>query len=771
MAKKIEDFGEKIEGARKDLYSIKKGAVKLTDDILLGWSELERNEYICKDLVWNKPNYQKLYKDEGYEREALYFMKCVRDALPTKPVRNNETYQRGYVNFVSDIKDWIKDVKTAKDIEPFCENFLQKYMDNYDTHYPTPSQDTYGCMNRKLANTMYSNPRAMEFDMKKKQFLFSDEEKLMDKHIMIIAAPKDYHHTRVNTRKENYVSIYLYTSSMGSYLSVPCKIPEGVDKNDFMDKFDTNCADCETDKYFVISRKCEMLYSGIDSKEEAERLALEYAQKAEGVMIQKQPEQPKKASKDKLLPPQLEHIERIGTEHRERNKDIDTDDILECFKLRGGQFGEWLNEKDKQANMNMSFDAFRDLAVALDIPYEDISLKRSSQEKAASLAIAYGARGHSRALAHYEPVQNVINLTKMKGAGSLAHEWGHALDSFVMKELDFFPSMTAKKSQKYMASHCYSPENPFNEVVRAMQMKETENGQTATDYYLEARKTDDCYASTDNGYWRSNCEMFARAFACYVHDKLEEKGIRSDYLCGHSEATVCPRGEEREAINAAIDNLITDLKQRGLLHHKVHDIEAEAVKAPAAPMFSHDDTPYNLDDFGEQLSLFDLFDMEEETLPSKTEVETAPVAAEMPVPTSEDKFDLTQIDFQLAFSGVESAPEVGAIARFSVTAELNEAQTDSLIERADITGFAGEGANTEAYFRDKEIYLDVYADGDMELVLAIDKGFEFNIQLSEDEHNIAKGLIETEFGVPVEDRMSELQEEVHQRYEKEMKDY
>ena len=31
-------------------------------------------------------------------------------------------------------------------------------------------------------------------------------------------------------------------------------------------------------------------------------------------------------------------------------------------------------------------------------------------------------------MAHYEPARNVINLTRLKGAGSLAHEWGHALD-------------------------------------------------------------------------------------------------------------------------------------------------------------------------------------------------------------------------------------------------------------------------------------------------------------------------------------------------------
>lgn len=51
-----------------------------------------------------------------------------------------------------------------------------------------------------------------------------------------------------------------------------------------------------------------------------------------------------------------------------------------------------------------------------------------------NLAIAFGARGSGGALAHYEPARNVINLTKMKGAGCLAHEWGHALDNKIGRE-------------------------------------------------------------------------------------------------------------------------------------------------------------------------------------------------------------------------------------------------------------------------------------------------------------------------------------------------
>src|SRR3546814_18278383 len=45
-----------------------------------------------------------------------------------------------------------------------------------------------------------------------------------------------------------------------------------------------------------------------------------------------------------------------------------------------------------------------------------------------SLAVAFGSRGSGKAAAHYEPGRRVVNVTRMSGAGSLAHEFAHALD-------------------------------------------------------------------------------------------------------------------------------------------------------------------------------------------------------------------------------------------------------------------------------------------------------------------------------------------------------
>ena len=76
-----------------------------------------------------------------------------------------------------------------------------------------------------------------------------------------------------------------------------------------------------------------------------------------------------------------------------------------------------------------AYDGLLDLADVMGIPPKAISLN-------GELALAFGARGQglSGARAHYERDKVVINLTKMNGAGSLAHEWFHALDHYLGRQ-------------------------------------------------------------------------------------------------------------------------------------------------------------------------------------------------------------------------------------------------------------------------------------------------------------------------------------------------
>lgn len=114
---------------------------------------------------------------------------------------------------------------------------------------------------------------------------------------------------------------------------------------------------------------------------------------------------------------------RTGVERR--TGDARDSDFMEVFGFRGVEFGNWNNQQERQLLLNDAYDGLLDLAEVMGVPPRAISLN-------GELALAFGARGHglSGARAHYELDKVVINLTKMNGAGSLAHEWFHALDHY-----------------------------------------------------------------------------------------------------------------------------------------------------------------------------------------------------------------------------------------------------------------------------------------------------------------------------------------------------
>lgn len=123
----------------------------------------------------------------------------------------------------------------------------------------------------------------------------------------------------------------------------------------------------------------------------------------------------------------LTDVKRTGQERRKG--DISPRDFQKAFGFRGGEFGKWNSGRDGQVSLNHAYDALHDLADVLGLPKAAVALN-------GDLAIAFGARGtggKNAARAHYEPAKRVINLTKMKGAGTLAHEWAHALDHYIAK--------------------------------------------------------------------------------------------------------------------------------------------------------------------------------------------------------------------------------------------------------------------------------------------------------------------------------------------------
>lgn len=120
--------------------------------------------------------------------------------------------------------------------------------------------------------------------------------------------------------------------------------------------------------------------------------------------------------------PHLENLHRIGPDYR-GGRDVTPSEFMQTFNFRGVEFGNWLPDQERREVLNQSYDALRDLADVLGVDPTFISLE-------GNLSAAFGSRGVKSAAAHYEPTYMVFNLTRLNGAGSLAHEWFHAFDNF-----------------------------------------------------------------------------------------------------------------------------------------------------------------------------------------------------------------------------------------------------------------------------------------------------------------------------------------------------
>jgi hypothetical protein len=186
------------------------------------------------------------------------------------------------------------------------------------------------------------------------------------------------------------------------------------------------------------------------------------------------------------FPDEVEHlanVERTGKSRR--TGDVSPEDFQTAFGFRGGEFGNWNVGREGQEALNHAYDALHDLADLLGVPPKAVSLN-------GELAIAFGARGtggKGAGKAHYETDKRVINLTKIKGAGSLAHEWFHALDHYVGKlagklDTDKDPAFA---SHGLHTKHTARPElaDAFKRVMDTITHKETEKAIEST---FEAHK-------------------------------------------------------------------------------------------------------------------------------------------------------------------------------------------------------------------------------------------------------------------------------------------
>lgn len=201
-----------------------------------------------------------------------------------------------------------------------------------------------------------------------------------------------------------------------------------------------------------------------------------------------------------------------------KEDDVNLQNILEAYQLKGFEFGNWLSNDDRFDRVIAAESSLRDLASILG------TKKLGIQHQ---IGLAFGARGVGGALAHYEPGANMINLTKEKGFGSLAHEYAHALDYNIGSFIDQHKNYAALSGGR----------------STAIQLTNNTGGQFRwyVNTIVDAIKVSESYAKMKaskgkDDYWFRRTEIWARFFEQYICWKLKQRKLNNTFLCKRWEA-------------------------------------------------------------------------------------------------------------------------------------------------------------------------------------------------------------------------------------------
>lgn len=307
----------------------------------------------------------------------------------------------------------------------------------------------------------------------------------------------------------------------------------------------------------------------------------------------------------------LNGLKRKGPAYLKPGQHVSKEQLLQTFGFKEFSFDRGISRKERQLHLDMAYEGFMDMAQALEINPNDISLNgKLSVEFKNPLRI--GSR-ISPACTSY--TRGLIGLNRTDGAGCFAHEWAHAIDS----QLSFFlcfskghlTSKAINEGKDCSAADIKIPE-AMPELVRLMKncparaetntelfrnkmsypskartLKQNESGNAVSDsnFYIEARRLDRLRLvlknndinkkvsnkivgnSEMNEYYASIEEMFARSFESYIESKLSTMGIQSQYVSLiYPAKELYPYGDEKEKIDAAFNELFKELKDIGFLH-------------------------------------------------------------------------------------------------------------------------------------------------------------------------------------------------------------
>lgn len=188
-----------------------------------------------------------------------------------------------------------------------------------------------------------------------------------------------------------------------------------------------------------------------------------------------------------------------------------------------------------------------------------------------ALSVSFGARGVSSAVAHYESMDMVINITRYErnprrskvsdfiasgGIGAFAHEYAHFIDYYIGQYYELKAGSIALTEGRSLN----------RKVINVKGMRGiVENILQAAFWKVPNSKESDFYkrieATSDNDYYYRRNEIFARLFEQYIAHKLQKNGIYNKFLSEtkyHKSIYMTP--PELKKVIPMFDSLVTKIR-------------------------------------------------------------------------------------------------------------------------------------------------------------------------------------------------------------------
>ena len=570
--KKLEDFGEKVLGAKKYRY----------DNYVRSLSNDDK-DIVKKPLsqTFPEPGYEKLIENGTVTQEVVCLMKAARGYLRDhKPTLKESWGYDAWVENVRGVMKFFKIMLHDQTDSRFIE--IQKYLEN---DAPEIDDATFTRIVRLLRsyaflslneNQLASLPEINEEDGINK---ITDETLTQEERVMFICIEiltsvfgddnTDYIKGRIipNARllfaldfpvsgyntlrgwrvlegkkwddEHNYISTYgayqkdefveTYSDYAGAVEFIKKQLDAIIDGIKNKEKkpraivieayFDHEAGTAYIGVKFP-NRQDIPLVTGFDSMDKAWEYIKEHKEELE--------EQFRKISK---IPPEryVNSRERIGTDYR-NGKDISEEQFSSIFKWKGGVFGEWLPQKERQGHLNFVYDSLMDMANILNVMPHILSLNgRLSLSLGAS-----GKGGKGAASAHYSQMAVAINLTRKHGAGAFAHEWWHSFDHYLNYLYSRENLMTRGEiKHEYAFSRIYENLSEdelakfFKDKLLYRAIKNLTDTISKTKFAKRSVMLD---IITRKRYWSTMPEMTARAFEWWIRSRIETVKMRNEYL-------------------------------------------------------------------------------------------------------------------------------------------------------------------------------------------------------------------------------------------------